>query len=127
MRMIYFSVSVSHLAACGREMIVVSSGAVAVGRQVFRTQNAVQSAQESTEPYFMPIPSREELKFESASTPAHLATEVSDQQYAAAGQARLMALYDAMFQVYGFSVAQVLMSIPDLMVSVMYVDGGRSW
>ena len=126
--MIYFSASVSHLAACGREMIVVSSGAVAVGRQVFRTQNAEQqSAQESTEPYFMPIPSREELKFESASTPAHLATEVSNQQYAAAGQARLMALYDAMFQVYGFSVAQVLMNIPDLMVSVMYVDGAMSW
>ena len=122
--MIYFSASVSHLAACGREMIVVSSGAVAVGRQVFQTQN---TAQQSTEPYFMPIPSREELKFESASTPAHLATEVSNQQYAAAGQARLMALYDAMFQVYGFSVAQVLMNIPDLMVSVMYVDGGRSW
>ena len=107
---------VAHLAACGREMIVVSSGAVAAGRQVFRAQSDTRNIADP-----LPIPSRDSLKFTDANFPVE-STHVTAQECAAAGQARLMALYDAMFQVYGFSAAQILLSIPDLVVSADSLD-----
>ena len=97
-------------------MIVVSSGAVAAGRQVFRAQSDTRNISGP-----LPIPSRDSLKFEDTKTRVEL-TNFTTQECAAAGQARLMALYDTMFQVYGFSAAQILLSIPDLVVSADSFD-----
>jgi len=97
---------ISHLQASGREVVLVSSGAVAAGRNILRP-----GARRGIDENALPIPSRPlEL------LPPRTAASSSDSsQLAAVGQGSLLALYDAMFKVYGIPTGQVLFSMPDLL------------
>ncbi|XP_053604368.1 delta-1-pyrroline-5-carboxylate synthase isoform X1 [Plodia interpunctella] len=94
---------VEQVAEChheGRECIMVSSGAVAFGRQKL------------TQELLMSLSMRETL-----STHDHTredAGSILDPRAAAAvGQSELMAMYDAMFSQYNVKIAQVLVTKPD--------------
>jgi len=105
---------VSHLQAAGREMIVVSSGAVAAGRQILRNQKELMEGVTSEH---LPIPSRPLPRLETSRSQFAFPSEqpqMESAQCAAVGQSSLMALYDAMFKVYGMGTGQVLINIPDL-------------
>jgi delta-1-pyrroline-5-carboxylate synthetase len=90
---------VEQVAECqleGRECIMVTSGAVAFGKQ--------KMAQE----LLMTLTMRETLH------PKDDATHILEPRAAAAvGQSGLMSLYDAMFAQYGVRIAQVLLTKPD--------------
>ncbi|KAL0269857.1 UNVERIFIED_CONTAM: hypothetical protein PYX00_007452 [Menopon gallinae] len=94
---------VEQVAECymgGRECIMVTSGAVAFGKQKL-TQELVMSLsmRETLSPK---DPNKEE--------PKHL---LEPRAAAAVGQSGLMSLYDAMFAQYGVKIAQVLVTKPD--------------
>eukprot|EP00994_Dinema_validum_P006927 NODE_540_length_1588_cov_84.930474_g391_i0.p1 GENE.NODE_540_length_1588_cov_84.930474_g391_i0~~NODE_540_length_1588_cov_84.930474_g391_i0.p1 ORF type:complete len:337 (+),score=77.56 NODE_540_length_1588_cov_84.930474_g391_i0:73-1011(+) len=93
---------VSHLKTAGREMVVVSSGAVAAGRQVFLNQSRNTG---------LAIPSR---PYDILPKPNHPPLAPTQPEYAAVGQNAIMALYDAMFKVYGISCGQVLVDVASL-------------
>jgi len=97
---------VSHLQAAGREMVIVSSGAVAAGRNILRPNNRRSPTD------VLPIPSRPLDRLTPLSDGP---VESSPSHLAAVGQGSLIALYDAMFKVYGISTAQVLLGLPDLL------------
>eukprot|EP00668_Euglena_longa_P042427 GGOE01056140.1.p1 GENE.GGOE01056140.1~~GGOE01056140.1.p1 ORF type:complete len:267 (+),score=71.91 GGOE01056140.1:194-994(+) len=103
---------VCHLQGSGREMGIVSSGAVAAGRQLMRNQLAVLRQFELEGPS-LPIPSRPVPIMEDQWK--HLRYTFMSPECAAVGQSSLVALYDAMFKVYGMGCGQILVSIPDLM------------
>jgi delta-1-pyrroline-5-carboxylate synthetase len=91
---------VEQVAECqleGRECIMVTSGAVAFGKQ--------KMAQE----LLMTQTMRETLHPKEASTIHTLEPRAA----AAVGQSGLMSLYDAMFAQYGVRIAQVLLTKPD--------------
>jgi len=101
---------VSHLQATGREIILVSSGAVAAGRNILRPENKRGLVSHDT----LPIPSRPlELLPQRSGTESSQSADSS--QLAAVGQGSLLSLYDAMFKVYGIPTGQVLFSMPDLL------------
>lgn len=91
---------VEQVAECqieGRECIMVTSGAVAFGKQ--------KMAQE----LLMTLTMRETLH-PKESDAAHI---LEPRAAAAVGQSGLMSLYDAMFAQYGVRIAQVLLTKPD--------------
>lgn len=102
---------VSHLQGAGREMLMVSSGAVAAGRQIMHNQRALMRQFLSEGPQELPIPSRPITRL----PPLPLPDSCTSHDHAAVGQSSLVALYDAMFKVYGMGCGQILVSIPDLM------------
>ena len=110
-------ITVSHLNACGREVILVTGGSTAVGRQVF-----CSSLPDHVFDGELPIPTWKELRIPLPSkakykTEYHfMHTNATNRVCAAAGQAALMSLYESMFNVYNISCAQILVSIPDLEV-----------
>lgn len=106
---------VSQLQAAGREMIIVSSGSVAAGRQILRTQSQLTQAG-LYDCEHLPVPSRPmerlpPIKFPKSDSTAPV---YSPAQCAAVGQSSLMSLYDAMFKVYGMGIGQVLVNAPVL-------------
>jgi len=105
---------VSHLQGAGREMLMVSSGAVAAGRQIMYNQRALMRQFEAEGRPSLPIPSRPILMHDSSDLPE----DCKAQECAAVGQSSLIALYEAMFKVYGMGCGQILVSVPDLMYAV---------
>jgi len=103
---------VSHLQAAGREVGIVSSGAVAAGRQIMRNQLALIRQYEHEGRPSLPIPSRPVPIMEDHWVPPNT---FAAPECAAVGQSSLVALYEAMFNVYGMGCGQILVSIPDLM------------
>ena len=107
----------SHLTACGREVILVTGGSTAIGRQVF-----CSSLPDHVFDGELPIPTWKELRIPLPSKSKyktehhHMPTDATNRLCAAAGQAALMSLYESMFNVYNISCAQILVSIPDLEV-----------
>lgn len=81
----------------GREVILVTSGAVAFGKQLLQQQNALSRS------------IRQTLKFTGASQP----TGVDPRAASAAGQGGLVSLYQSMFSQYGITCAQVLVTKND--------------
>ncbi|KAK9811974.1 hypothetical protein WJX73_004626 [Symbiochloris irregularis] len=81
------------LVRSGRQVIVVTSGAVAVGRQKLRQQQVLNST-----------PMQMQIRGQHA---------VSSRGAAAAGQSGLMALYDSMFGMMDLQAAQVLVTSND--------------
>ncbi|PIK33810.1 putative delta-1-pyrroline-5-carboxylate synthase isoform X2 [Apostichopus japonicus] len=88
---------VSELQQADRQMLVVTSGAVAFGKQ--RLQQEVMLSQSMRETL---IPSNE--RFQSLLDP---------RACAAAGQSGLMSMYQSMFSQYGLTTAQVLVTKAD--------------
>ncbi|XP_041370135.1 delta-1-pyrroline-5-carboxylate synthase-like [Gigantopelta aegis] len=89
---------VSELQNQGREMILVTSGAVAYGKQRLRQE------------IFMSMSVRETMYKRDYGGKIVLEPRAC----AAAGQSGLMSLYEAMFMQYGVRTAQVLVTKPDL-------------
>jgi len=104
---------VSHLQGAGREMGIVSSGAVAAGRQLMRNQLAVLRLQEEAPEAPLPIPSRPLPIMEDPWR--NLRYTFAAPECAAVGQSSLVALYNAMFKVYGMGCGQILVTVPDLL------------
>ena len=90
---------ISQLQNEGREMLLVSSGSVAFGKQKLSEQIR------------MSMSMRETLSPKETRALGQLLLE--PRAAAAVGQSGLMALYDAMFTQYGVNIAQVLVTKPD--------------
>ncbi|XP_028966693.1 probable delta-1-pyrroline-5-carboxylate synthase [Galendromus occidentalis] len=100
---------VSQLHNRGKEVLMVTSGAVAFGK--VRLSRAVR----------LSMSMRETLSYREAS--AQVNTKKSSfGTSAAVGQSGLMALYDAMFSQFGVDIAQVLVTKPDF-----YHPESRHW
>ena len=94
---------VSELHAQGREIMMVTSGAVAFGRQ--RLKKELMMSQSV----------RETIRNQSSEIfTLNGKKPVDSRACAAAGQSGLMSLYESMFSQYGISTAQVLVSKRDL-------------
>jgi len=88
---------VSLLQNQGKEILMVSSGAVAIGRQQLKNEATMQQTL------------RDSIKHGILQgKPIH------KRAAAAVGQNELVSLYDEMFDQYGLSSAQVLVTVPDL-------------
>jgi len=100
---------VAHLRAAGREVFLVSSGAVATGKRILRECDTKPPIEQ------LPIPSRPlpSLGLQRHGTAAELPAQ-TNQQCSAVGQLQLMSLYEQLFKVYGTTVSQVLLSVHDL-------------
>ncbi|GAB5360518.1 hypothetical protein AAMO2058_000635300 [Amorphochlora amoebiformis] len=96
---------ICHLQASGREVVLVSSGAVAAGRQILHSQSRMGTD--------LPIPSRPLPPLSDLPQPDE--TLITSQECASVGQSSLMALYDAMFKLYGIQCGQVLISTSSLL------------
>lgn len=95
----------------GKEMLMVTSGAVAFGKQ--RLNKEMRMSMSMRETLSQKETSR--LAADEARNPHKRAA-------AAVGQSGLMALYDAMFNQYGVNIAQVLVTRPDF-----YNPDSRHW
>ncbi|XP_002124794.2 delta-1-pyrroline-5-carboxylate synthase-like [Ciona intestinalis] len=93
---------VAELHSKGKEVMIVSSGAVAFGRQ--RLQKEL----------LMSRSVRETIKGQSHENVDTIQRKVDSRSCAAAGQSGLMALYESMFAQYNITTAQVLVSKRDL-------------
>lgn len=103
----------AHLVQSGREVVLVSSGGVAAGKKVIALPNP-HHVNKFAKSSSLPIPSVRIPQLE----PRTLGVEEDQAEVkrwaSAAGQSKLMALYDHLFGVYDTNVAQLLISIPDL-------------
>ncbi|XP_066913761.1 delta-1-pyrroline-5-carboxylate synthase-like [Clytia hemisphaerica] len=88
---------VSELQNVGKEMMIITSGAVAFGRQTLRNELSMQQTM------------RDSLKFNTRRMGF-----IDSRACAAVGQGGLLSLYEEMFNQYGLTVAQVLLTKPDL-------------
>lgn len=85
----------------GRELLMVTSGAVAFGKQ--------RLAQE----LLMSLSMRETLSTKDSIRSEEAKSLIAPRASAAVGQSGLMSLYEAMFAQYGVKVAQILITKPD--------------
>ncbi|XP_068234526.1 delta-1-pyrroline-5-carboxylate synthase isoform X2 [Palaemon carinicauda] len=85
----------------GRELLMVTSGAVAFGKQ--------KLAQE----LLMSLSMRETLSTKDSIRSEEAKSLIAPRASAAVGQSGLMSLYEAMFAQYGVKVAQILITKPD--------------
>ncbi|KAG8176889.1 hypothetical protein JTE90_008329 [Oedothorax gibbosus] len=83
----------------GKEMLMVTSGAVAFGKQKLNAEMRMSMSMRETL-------SPKEIQYQGSLKPEPRAA-------AAVGQSGLMALYDVMFSQYGVNIAQVLVTKPD--------------
>ncbi|XP_064465718.1 delta-1-pyrroline-5-carboxylate synthase-like [Ornithodoros turicata] len=92
---------VSQLQNQGREMLLVTSGAVAFGKQRLNKEMRMSMSMRET------LSQKTDKLGDPGGNPPH------KRAAAAVGQSGLMALYDAMFNQYGVNIAQVLVTKPD--------------
>lgn len=107
---------IAQLVRTGREVVLISSGGVAAGKRVLKDawQDKVATDDAS---FTMPIPSSPLPVLAGQEAPGAVdstATPERKRQFSAAGQSKLMALYEQLFGVYDMHIAQILISIPDL-------------
>jgi hypothetical protein len=92
---------ISELSKEGRQMLLVSSGAVAFGKQKLSAGMK------------MSMSMREALNSKNTSQKNENLLKLQVRAAAAVGQSGLMAFYESMFAKYGINVAQVLVTKPD--------------
>ncbi|XP_065071423.1 delta-1-pyrroline-5-carboxylate synthase-like isoform X3 [Rhopilema esculentum] len=93
---------VSELQNAGKQMMVVTSGAVAYGKQRLRGEMSMQQTL------------RQSLNYSRNGPTSHpKSSYIEPRACAAVGQGGLVSLYETMFNQYGISVAQVLVTKPD--------------
>lgn len=85
----------------GREMMIVTSGAVAFGKQKMEQE------------LLMSLSMRETLSPKDPLKGQEVKSLLASRASAAVGQSGLMSLYEAMFAQYGVKVAQILITKPD--------------
>ncbi|XP_067126548.1 delta-1-pyrroline-5-carboxylate synthase isoform X2 [Centruroides vittatus] len=93
---------ISQLQNEGKEMLIVTSGAVAFGKQKLQAEVRMSMSMRET---LSPKDYTKQMK--------DLRKYVEPRASAAVGQSGLMALYEAMFSQYGVNIAQVLVTKPD--------------
>ncbi|KAL8622653.1 hypothetical protein ACOMHN_009287 [Nucella lapillus] len=93
---------VAELQAQGREMLMVTSGAVAFGKQRLRQEAAMSMSMRQNLSNITPHKDGQVRP-----------TSLEPRACAAAGQSGLMYMYDSMFSQYGLKTAQVLVTKPD--------------
>ena len=93
---------VSELHQQGHEIMIVSSGAVAFGKQRLRKELVMTQSVRQT------------IRNNNNDVLSNKSKKVDSRSCAAAGQSGLMSLYESMFSQYGISTAQVLVSKRDL-------------
>lgn len=93
---------ISELQASGKKMLMVTSGAVAFGKQQLRKEFIMSKSLHETF-----VSKNPQTLFNSKNM------NIDSRACAASGQSGLMALYSAMFSQYGVSVAQVLVTKSD--------------
>ncbi|KAA0201787.1 hypothetical protein HAZT_HAZT006714 [Hyalella azteca] len=92
---------VAELQTEGREMMIVTSGAVAFGKQKMQHE------------LLMSLSMRETLSHKDPLKEEGMKNLLAPRASAAVGQSGLMSLYEAMFAQYGVRVAQILITKPD--------------
>jgi len=94
----------------GRQMTIVTSGAVAFGKQKMEQELLMSLSMRETLSPKDPLKGQDEVK-----------TLIASRASAAVGQSGLMSLYEAMFAQYGVKVAQILITKSDF-----YIENTRN-
>jgi len=102
----------AQLVHSGREVVLVSSGGVSIGRG--RVSQAADQQRARGEESELPIPSQPLPRILAPKEIEPVSAEEKKRQASAAGQSKIMGLYENMFGVYDTHVAQILITIPDL-------------
>jgi glutamate 5-kinase len=114
-RVAHVAEQVAQLVKSGREVCLVSSGAVAAGRRVLA--HALNDATRAQTRRELPIPG-DPIPLVAPTDPSSVLPELSKAEQtrhaAAVGQGQIMGLYESLFKTYDTHVAQILISVPGL-------------
>ena len=110
-RVAHVAEQVAQLVKSGREVCLVSSGAVAAGRRVLAHARNDAARAQSRE---LPIPGDPIPLIAPGGALPEFSTAEETRHAAAAGQGQVMGLYESLFRIYDTHVAQILISVPGL-------------
>ena len=120
-RVAHVAEQVAQLVKSGREVCLVSSGAVAAGRRILHhahsdgsTGRGVLERSRSAQRRELPIPGDPIPQVAPGGALPEFSKAEETRHAAAAGQGQIMGLYESLFKTYDTHVAQILISVPGL-------------